>query len=98
MSRELFLPRNTIIIFAVLGAFFQLASTGNFGFGNNSNTFSYSDSNKNTYTLDVDAVNTTITRDIEGGTLARGHRLPDTSPQTMQSTFAKPRLPGKSDP
>ncbi|KAJ3541852.1 hypothetical protein NM688_g6033 [Phlebia brevispora] len=79
-------------------AFFQLASTGNFGFGNNSNTFSYSDLNGNTYTWDVSSVNTSITHNAQGGTLAQNHQLPDETSSEVQSIFAKPRLPGRNNP
>ena len=84
----------------LLGAFFQLATGGNFGFGNSSNTFSYADANGNTYTRQVSAVNATITHDAQGGTLARGGRQTSTvtAAHPLQSIFAKPRLAGRSNP
>ncbi|KIP09483.1 hypothetical protein PHLGIDRAFT_126231 [Phlebiopsis gigantea 11061_1 CR5-6] len=80
-------------------AFFQLASTGNFGNGTSSSTFAYSDARDNTYTRSVSSVNSTITSDHQGGTLAKsgqGPQLTSLSKDTLQMGFATPRLPGRS--
>ncbi|EKM55501.1 uncharacterized protein PHACADRAFT_256164, partial [Phanerochaete carnosa HHB-10118-sp] len=80
-------------------AFFELASTGNFGNGTSSNTFSYSDIKDNTYTRSVSSVNTTITSDREGGSSANvNFRSTSNSVDTAQVGFARPRLPGRSAP
>ena len=76
-----------------------LSPTGNFGNGTSSNTFSYADAKGNTYTRTVASVNSTITSDHEGGTLAQGTAHPASSPADVpQAGFARPRLPGRSAP
>lgn len=54
----------------ISGAFFQLATGGNYGNGSSSNTFSYDDTDGNTYTRRIDASNNVIMFDEVGGTLA----------------------------
>lgn len=81
----------------VTDAWFELASTGNFGNGSSTNTFSYVDARGNTYARSVSAVNTTITSDHQSGTLAGSSVQPPIVPgSTTQTGFARPRLPGHS--
>ena len=83
---------------SISDAFFQLHTGGNFGFGNSSNIFSYSDAKGNTYSRQVSAVNTSITHDVQGGTLARDQPVQNVVLHPSQSIFATPRLPGRSGP
>lgn len=78
-------------------AWFELASTGNFGNGSSTNTFSYVDARSNTYARSVSAVNTSITSDHQSGTLAGSSvQVPLDPDSTPQIGFARPRLPGHS--
>ncbi|KAI0362365.1 hypothetical protein OH77DRAFT_1441853 [Trametes cingulata] len=90
-----FILGSTIHERQLASGFFHIASTGNTGNGTNSNTFSYVDLAGNTYDREVTAVNTNITSDHQGGTLAprSAAALSNFSPQTPL-VIAKPRLPG----
>lgn len=76
-------------------AFFTIASTGNFGNGTSTNTFSYIDLAGNTYDREISSINTNITSDHQGGTLAPKQvaHFPSFSPQEPLSV-SKARLPG----
>ncbi|KAI0748346.1 peptide N-acetyl-beta-D-glucosaminyl asparaginase amidase A-domain-containing protein [Daedaleopsis nitida] len=74
--------------------FFHLASTGNTGNGTNTNTFSYADRKGNTYDREVSAVNTNITADHQGGTLAPQAAFHFPSINQAPLVVMKPRLPG----
>jgi hypothetical protein len=84
----------------IADAFFELASSGNFGYGNSSNTFSYNDARGNTYSRDVSSANNTITSDRESGNLAQRNQLPVSleNENAVQTGFPRPRLPGHAQP
>jgi len=88
-----FILGSTINNHQVANAFFTIASTGNTGNGTSTNTFSYVDLAGNTYDREVSSVNTNITADHQGGTLAP-RTLPHFPTFTQQFTFSKARLPG----
>lgn len=78
-----------------IGAFFTLASTGNSGNGTSANTFTYIDVAGNTYDREVSSVNSNITSDHQGGTLApkQAAHFPSFDPSKPLSV-SKARLPG----
>ncbi|KAJ3492353.1 hypothetical protein NLI96_g19 [Meripilus lineatus] len=90
-----FILGSTINSHQVANAFFTIASTGNFGNGTSTNTFSYIDLAGNTYDREISSINTNITSDHQGGTLAPKQvaHFPSFSPQEPLSV-SKARLPG----
>ena len=77
------------------GGFFAETPTGNFGNGTSSNTFSYVNTKGDTYTRSVSSVNTTITSDKQGGSLAPLPSVPRVHVPLSQAAITKPRLPGR---
>ncbi|CAL1705060.1 unnamed protein product [Somion occarium] len=88
-----FIVGSTIRNHQVSGGFFTLSSDGNFGNGTSQNTFSYVDLAGNTYDREVSSVNTDITSDHQGGTLAPKEAAHFPSFQ-QPFTVSKARLPG----
>ena len=82
---------------ALIGGFFTISPSGNFGNGTSQNTFSYADSQGNTYRRQVSSINTNITFDHQGGTLApkQALRFPTFGPSAL-TIPQKLRRPGKS--
>ncbi|KAK7693712.1 hypothetical protein QCA50_003284 [Cerrena zonata] len=88
-----FILGSTIHNHQLSGGFFTIASTGNTGNGTSQNMFSYVDVAGNTYDREISSVNTNITSDHQGGTLAP--KTVARFPSSQQPlTVAKARLPG----
>ncbi|KAI0797667.1 peptide N-acetyl-beta-D-glucosaminyl asparaginase amidase A-domain-containing protein [Abortiporus biennis] len=88
-----FILGSTITEHQVAGGFFTISPNGNSGNGTSQNTFSYVDLAGNTYNRQVSSINTNITSDHQGGTLAPRQQAQFPSFKTPLS-IAKARLPG----
>ncbi|GJE90902.1 peptide N-acetyl-beta-D-glucosaminyl asparaginase amidase A-domain-containing protein [Phanerochaete sordida] len=91
-----FILGSTIQEHQLAHAFFEETAQGNFGNGTSNNTLNYVDLQGHTYDREVNAVNTAIVFDHQGGNLAPvANRKSGVPASPTKLNLVKPRLPGR---